>query len=192
MIQKRYKQTEKLAQAQGLKSMLETLPVILAEIPLPEIEDMPNYNQVLRVKDINVATSVNFVCLTPKRILIHKTTGEEIDLNLFVPKWEITGSSVSSHVNENGEREFYEMEWFDDETGEVVTTETVIGIGEDGEAFSEEKDLGVLEDEVFLMPSIPYLMFFTQQTKLPLLIQMFSSQFISDYADVWTRLKESI
>lgn len=31
MIQKRYKQTEKLAQAQGLKQMLETLPVILAE-----------------------------------------------------------------------------------------------------------------------------------------------------------------
>lgn len=190
MIQKRYKQTEKLAQAQGLKQMLETLPVILAEIPLPEIPAMPNHNQVLRVRDINVAICADYVGLTPRRILIDKESGEEIDLNLFVPKWEITGSSVSSHVNAEGEREYYEMEWFDDETGEVVTTKIVSGLGEEyGEVFTEEQPLEPLADEVFLMPSIPYLMFFTQQIKLPILIQMFSAQFVTDNQDVWTKLK---
>lgn len=190
MIQKRYKQTEKLAQVQGLKQMLETLPVILAEIPLPEIPAMPNYNQVLRVRDINVAICADYVGLTPRRILIDKESGEEIDLNLFVPKWEITNSSVSSHVNAQGEREYYEMEWYDDEVKQVVTTHmVVVGQDEEGNDIVEEQPLDELVDEVFLMPSIPYLMFFTQQIKLPLLIQMFSAQFVTDNIDVWTKLK---
>lgn len=102
MIQKRYKQTEKLAQAQGLKQMLETLPVILAEVPLPEIEDRPNHKQILRVRDINVAVCVNYVGITPRRILVHKVTGVELDPNLYVPKWEITASNFSAHVNNLG------------------------------------------------------------------------------------------
>ena len=63
---------------------------------------MPNHDQVLRVRDINVAICADYVGLTPRRILVDKESGEEIDLNLFVPKWEITGSSVSSHVNAEG------------------------------------------------------------------------------------------
>lgn len=191
MIQKRYKNTPALQQAIALKEELETLPVTLAEIKLPEIQSMPNHNQVLRVRNINVAVSVDYIKISPERLLIDKTSGEELDhLNLHVPLWEITQSSVSSHVNENGEREFYEMEWFDDETGEVVTSETISGIGEDGEVFTEEKELETLVDEAFMMPSIPYLMFFTQQIKLPILIEMFSHQFVSDNMEVWTRLKE--
>lgn len=190
MIQKRYKQTEKLAQAQGLKQMLETLPVILAEIPLPEITAIPNHKQVLRVRDINVAICADYVGLTPRRILVNKESGEEVDLNLFVPKWEITGSSVSSHVNEQGEREYYEMEWVNDE-GEVVTTQMVeVGTDENGEPILEEQPLEPLADEVFLMPSIPYLMMFTKQIVLPDLIETFSHQFVDDNMDVWTRLKE--
>lgn len=190
MIQKRYKQTEKLVQAQGLKQMLETMPVILAEIPLPEIPAMPNHNQVLRVRDINVAICANYVGLTPKRILVDKESGEEIDLNLFVPKWEITGSSVSSHVNAEGEREYYEMEWYDDETNEAVTTQNVeVEMDEEGNPILEEQPLEELVDEVFLMPSIPYLMFFTKQVKLPNLLQIFSSQFVNDNINVWTKLK---
>lgn len=190
MIQKRYKQTEKLAQAQGLKQMLETMPVILAEIPLPEIPAMPHHNQVLRVRDINIAICANYVGLTPKRILIDKESGEEIDLNLFVPKWEITENSVSSHVNAQGEREYYEMEWYDDETNEVVTTQNVeVGVDEEGNPILEEQPLEELIDEVFLISSIPYLMFFTKQVKLPNLIQMFSSQFVNDNINVWTKLK---
>ena len=190
MIQKRYKQTEKLTQAQGLKQMLETLPVILAEIPLPEITDMPNYKQVLRVRDINVAISANYVGLTPKRILVHKITGEEIDMNLFVPKWEITGSNFSSLVNPQGVREVYEMEWYDDELDEVVTTKPIVtGLDENGDPIYEEQELEPLLDESFLLPSIPYLMLMVKQVKLPVLIEMFSHQFIADNTEIWNKIK---
>lgn len=189
MIQKRYKQTEKLAQAQGLKQMLETMPVILAEIPLPEIPAMPHHNQVLRVRDINVAICSNYVGLTPKRILIDKESSEEIDLNLFVPKWEITNSNMTSVVNQNGQREFYEMEWYDDQTGEVVTTDMIEIVGENGEISTEERELEILDNEKFSIPSLPYLMLCAQNTKLPTLIQMFSQQFVSDNIDIWIKLR---
>ena len=125
MIQKRYKQTAKLAQAEALKATLENLPIILAEIPLPEIEDRPNHNQILRVRDVNVALCVNYIGIPPKRVLIHKVTKLEIETNLFVPKWEILSSTLSAQVNAEGEREMHEMEWFDDETNEAVTQEEV-------------------------------------------------------------------
>lgn len=191
MIKKRYKPTAKLAEAQAIKAMLETLPVILAEIELPEIPSMPNHNQVLRVRNINVAISVDYIKISPERLLIDKVSGEELDhLNLHVPLWEVTQSSVSSHVNEQGEREMYEMEWVNDE-GEVVTTHMVeVGLDENGEPILEEQTLEIPADEVFLMPSIPYLMMFTKQIVLPDLIETFSHQFVDDNMDVWTRLKE--
>lgn len=192
MIQKRYKPTPKLAEAQAIKATLETLPVILAEIKLPEIPSMPNHNQVLRVRNINVAVSVDYIKISPERLLIDKTSGEELDhLNLHVPLWEIAQSSVSSHVNAQGEREYYEMEWFEDETDEVVTTQMVeVGTDENGEPILEEQHLETPADEVFLMPSIPYLMMFTKQIVLPDLIETFSHQFVDDNREVWTRLKE--
>lgn len=190
MIQKRYKQTEKLAQAQGLKQMLENLPVILAEIPLPDILKMPDYRQVLRVRDINVAICANFVGLTPKRILIDKESGEEVDMNLPVPKWEITGSNFSSIVNPQGVREMHEMEWYDDELDEVVTTKPVVtGLDENGDPIYEEQELEPLIDESFLLPSIPYLMFMVKQVKLPVLIEMFSHQFVADNTEIWNKIK---
>ena len=190
MIQKRYKPTPKLAEAQAIKAMLETLPVILAEIELPDLEKSPEYKQILRVRNINVAISVDYIKITPERILVDKITGEETDLNLFVPEWVITKSSVSSHVNEAGEREYYEMEWFDDETDTVITEQTVeVGLDEEGNPIVEVQPLDVLPDEVFLMPSIPYVMYFTQQIKLPILIEMFSVQFVTDHMDIWTKLK---
>lgn len=189
MIQKRYKPTAKLAEAQAIKAMLETLPVILAEIELPEIPSMPNHRQILRVRNINVAVSVDYIKISPERLLIDKESGEELDhLNLHVPLWEITASNMSSHVNEQGEREYYEMEWFESETDEVVTTQTVITYDSEGEEISEEQPLEPLEDEVFLMPSIPYLMKFTKQVVLPDLIEMFSAQFVSDNWDVWSHV----
>ncbi|WP_396179816.1 hypothetical protein [Flavobacterium sp.] len=176
MIQKRYKQTAQLAQAQALKAMIESQEVVLAEIELPEITDMPNHRQVLRVKDVNVATSVNYVKLTPKRILIHKETGKELKIDLHVPDWTITNENVSSHIDEFGQRLFYEMEYFDAQTGEVV---------------ENPEGLPALQPEAFMMPTIPYLMFFTKQIVLPDLIAMFSAQFVSDNLDIWNSLDSS-
>ena len=191
MIQKRYKQTEKLAEVIALKSELETLPVILAEIPLPEIPAMPHHNQLLRVRDINVAICANYIWITPKRILIDKESGEEIDLNLFVPKWEIGEGTVNDYIDSNGNKQYYEMEWFDDETNEVVTTQPVIvGQTEDGEDILEDEILPVLEDEVFELPTIPYTMYLAKQILLPDLIEIFSKNFIELNAGVWTRIKE--
>ena len=81
------------------------------------------------------------------------------------------------------------MEWYDDELGTVVTERIDSGINEEGVPYTETVELPILDDEVFLMPSIPYLMFFTQQIKLPILIQMFSTQFVSDNSEIWTKLK---
>lgn len=89
-----------------------------------------------------------------------------------------------------GERQYYEMEWYDNETNQVVTTDMItVGYDEEGNPILEEQPLEELVDEVFLMPSIPYLMFFTRQVKLPDLIEMFSTQFVNDNVDVWTSLK---
>lgn len=191
MIQKRYKQTEKLAEAQALKELLVELPVLLAEIPLPGITAMPHHNQVLRVRDINVAICANYVGITPRRILIDKESGEEIDLNLFVPKWEIGEGTVNDHIDNNGNKQYYEMEWFDDETNEVVASKpVVIGQTEEGEDIVEDEVLPILEDEVFELPTIPYTMYLTKQILLPDLIEIFSKNFIAINTDVWTKIKE--
>lgn len=177
MIQTRFKQTEALQQAEELKQIIEALPVVLAEIPLPEIAEMPFHHQVLQVKDVNVAITSNYINITPKRILVHKDTGQESDLNLFVPAWTIEKENKSSHIDENGQRMMFQMEHFDSETGEAVTVDE----------FGNQ--LPALSPEPFLMPTIPYLMFFVKQIPLPDLIATFSAQFVQDNIEYWTKLK---
>lgn len=177
MIKSRYKQTEALLQAQALKETIEALPVVLAEIELPEIVDMPNHNQVLRVKDVNVFTTEDYINITPKRILISKENGQELDLNLFVPPWTITKEKESAQIDENGQRVLHEMEHFDDETGEAVTVDEY-GI-----------ELPELAAEPFMMPTIQYVMFFAKQIPMTDLIETFSQQFVEDNSAVWTKLK---
>lgn len=177
MIQKRYKQTEALAQAQGLKTMIETEEVLLAKLALPDMEDMPNHRQYLIIKDVNIVASDNYIKLSPRRMLQHKTTLEELDLNLFVPDWTITSENESSHVDENGERVLFEMEHYDPETGLAVT------VDENGEALPE------LPAAAFMIKTLEYLMFFAKRTQLTDLITMFSAQFIADNLEVWEKLK---
>lgn len=175
MIQKRYKQTEALAQAQGLKALIESQEVVLAKIELPDVTiNGVVHDQVLIVRNVNVAISVNYIKISPERVLINQETNKQAKgLNLFVPDWTITSDNLSSHIGEDGQRIYYEMEYYDDETDEVVTED------EEGEA------LEPLEDEVFTMPTIPYLMFFTKQVVLPDLLQMFSGQYVNDNTEAW-------
>lgn len=176
MIQKRFKQTESLAQAQVLKALIESQEVILAKIDLPDITiNGVEHSQTLLVRNLNVAISVNYIKISPERFLTDKVTDKEVKgLNLYVPDWTITSDNLSSHIGADGQRIMYAMEYFNDETEEVVTED------EEGNA------LPILEPEAFLMPTIPYLMFFAKQIVLPELLQTFSHQFVADNIDVWT------
>lgn len=199
MIQKRYKQTEALAQAQGLKALIESQEVVLAKIELPDVTiNGVVHDQVLIVRNVNVAIASKYIKISPERVLINQETNKQAKgLNLFVPDWTITSDNLSSHIGEDGQRIYYEMEYYDDETDEVVTEQTVTNyiLDEDGNQVLDEngipttedvvEDLEPLEDEAFMMPTIPYLMFFTKQVVLPDLLQMFSGQYVNDNTEVW-------
>lgn len=199
MIQKRYKQTEALAQAQGLKALIESQEVVLAKIDLPEVTiNGVIHDQTLVVRNVNVAIAVNYIKISPERVLINQETQKELKgMNLYVPDWTITDENLSSHIGEDGQRIMYEMEYYDDETDEVVTEQVVIQdvLAEDGNPILDEngipttedvvKELEPLADEAFMMPTIPYLMFFTKQIVLPELLETFSHQYVDDNADVW-------
>ena len=186
MIQKRYKNTEKLQAAEALKMQLNNESIIVAEILLPELEERTGFDQYLRVRDMNIAPSANYLKITPKRILKNKTNGKEIETNLFVPTWEFTASTVTPHFNNEGDRETYEMEWFDDETGESVTTKTEIQLNEENEEIGVQVPLPELEDEFYYMPSIAYLMNASKSEFLPVLIKKHLQKFVDDHM-VWSR-----
>lgn len=200
MIQKRYKQTEALAQAQGLKALIESQEVVLAKIELPEITiNGVIHDQILKVRNVNVAIAVDFIKISPERVLINQETQKELKgMNLYVPDWTITDENLSSHIGEDGQRIMYEMEYYDDETGEVITEQVVIQdiLDEEGNPILDEnglpttedvvEELEPLADEAFMMPTIPYLMLFVGQMLLPDLILTFSHQYVDDNVDVWT------
>ena len=97
-------------QLQQIFDYIKSKKGILAEVPLPEITEMPNYNQFLRVKDNNIALSNHYLKIIPKRILIHKVTGEDLDLNLPLFEWLLTENSVSSWVDSaTGERMLFDV-----------------------------------------------------------------------------------
>lgn len=135
--------------------------LILAEVQLDEIIDMPNYNQVLRVKDNNIALSHEYLKICPKRILIHKTTNEELDLNLPVPNWERTGSDVAAIVDGNGQRILVETDYFDDEN---VLIET--------------------KQEAVLVPILKYLMLMIKVKKYAEIFALFTDQYVNDTKEI--------
>lgn len=200
MIQKRYKQTEALAQAEQLKAFIESQEVVLAKIELPEITiNGVIHDQILKVRNVNVAIAVDFIKISPERVLINQETQKELKgMNLYVPDWTITDENISSHIGEDGQRIMYEMEYYDDETGEVITEQVVIQdiLDEEGNPILDEnglpttedvvEELEPLADEAFMMPTIPYLMLFVGQMLLPDLILTFSHQYVDDNVDVWT------
>lgn len=155
---------------QELIGLINSENLILAEVELDEITAMPDYKQVLRVKDVNIALTVDYLKVNPKRLLIHKTTGEELDLNLPVPNWEKTGSDMMALVDENGERMLFETNYYDDEGIFVETTQ-----------------------EVALVPTLKYLMRMISQLKFKEIFRLFTAQYVNDIkevdADYFSRLK---
>ncbi len=152
---------------QSIIDQIEQQKLILAEIPLPDIPAMPEYNQVLRVQDNNIALSISYLKINPKRILIHKETGEELDLNLPVPLWEKNAHDMAAIVDEAGERILVETTYsdyvvIDEETG--------------------EPELQVIEtkQEPVLVHVLQYLMLMISQYKYKEVFAMFTQQYIAD------------
>lgn len=100
---------------QNLINLIEGQKLILAEVELDDITEMPDYRQVLRVEDNIIALSQGYLKVAPKRVLIHKTNNTEItSLNLPVPNWERRVSDMAALVNEEtGERLLFETNYYE-------------------------------------------------------------------------------
>ena len=151
---------------------------ILAEVPLPEITEMPNYNQFLRVKDNNIALSSHYVKVIPKRILLHKVSGDELDLNLPVMDWTLNDSSESS--------------WVDSAMGERILFD-VVEVDDDGIETPVLDEEGNQLKEAYKIKSLQYLEFLVENLKYKEIFELFTKQYKDDIEltdpTFFTRLK---
>lgn len=146
--------------------------LILAEVLLPEINDMPEYNQYLRVEDMNIALSQKYLKLRPVRILIHKTSKKELAINLPVPNWEKFAIDLTFLI--------------DSQTGQRILVPAVYSDWVTPEPMEEnpnpEPVLEVVKtvDEPVLVPTLQYLLLIMRNKKLLETIEVFTHQFIED------------
>lgn len=166
------------AQEQGLIDAILSQDLILADIELDTIViDNVEHKQFLRVKDINIALSVEYLKVCPKRILINQVTGEEKDLNLSVPEWTKTGQDMMALVDENGERMFFETKYYDN---------VLIQEGYYDEELEQdippvyEEQLIETKQEVKLVPTLKTLMFIIGTKAFKSVFEMFTLQYVSD------------
>lgn len=165
-------------QVQGLVDAILNQDLILAEVPLDTIIiDGVEHEQVLRVKDVNIALSAEYLKVCPKRILINQVTGEEKDLNLSVPEWTKTGQDMMALVDENGERMLFETKYYDD----VMVQEG--WYDEDTQQDIPpvyEEQLIETKQEVKLVPTLKFLMLMIGNKVFKTIFEMFTLQYVSD------------
>lgn len=142
---------------QQLIAAIENTKLQLVELPLPDMVDNPNYRQVIRVQDVIINLSEGYFKAIPKRILIHKVTGEEKDLNLKVPNLERFKYDIAALVDANGTRKLYETNYYNEED-ELVETK------------QEPKHVNCVQ----------YLTFLSSVQTLPQLFTAFIQQYIDD------------
>lgn len=165
-------------QEQGLVDDILSQDLILAEVELDTVFiDNVEHKQYLRVKDINIALSVEYLKVCPKRILINQITGEEKDLNLSVPDWTKTGQDMMALVDENGERMHFETKYYDN----VLVQE-----GYYDEELEQnippvyEEQLIETKQEVKLVPTLKTLMFIIGTKAFKTVFEMFTLQYVND------------
>ena len=163
---------------QGLINTILNQDLILAEVELDTIFiDEVEYKQVLRVKDINIALSAEYLKVCPKRILINQVTGEEKDLNLSVPEWTKTGQDMMALVDENGERMLFETKYYDN---------VLIQDGYYDEDLQQdippvyEEQLIETKQEVKLVPTLKFLMLMVGSKVFRTIFEMFTLQYVND------------
>lgn len=166
------------AEVQGLVDTILSQDLILADIELDTIViDNVEHKQFLRVKDINIALSVEYLKVCPKRILINQVTGEEKDLNLSVPEWTKTGQDMMALVDEDGERMYFDTNYYDD---------VLIQEGYYDEELEQdippvyEEQLIETKQEVKLVPTLKTLMFIIGTKAFKTVFEMFTLQYVSD------------
>ena len=166
------------AQVQGLVDAILSQDLILAEVELDTIFiDGVEHKQYLRVKDINIALSVEYLKVCPKRILVNQVTGEEKDLNLSVPEWTKTGEDMMALVDENGERMLFETKYYDD---------VIVQDGYYDEDLQQdippvyEEQLVETKQEVKLVPTLKFLMLMVRSKVFKTIFEMFTLQYVSD------------
>ena len=166
------------AEVQGLVDTILSQDLILAEVELDTIFiDGVEHKQYLRVKDINIALSVEYLKVCPKRILINQITGEEKDLNLSVPDWTKTGQDMMTLVDEDGERMYFETNYYDN---------VLIQEGYYDEDLQQnippvyEEQLIETKQEVKLVPTLKTLMFIIGTKAFKTVFEMFTLQYIND------------
>ena len=168
---------------EALVSYIEEKEEILAQVELPEIEDLPDYKQYLRVQDINIALSQKHLKIIPYRVLVHKTTGKELRLNLPVPDWTKTASDLTSLIDEDGNRILVPATYSDWVTPELTE-----------ENPNPEPVLTVIEtkDEPYQVNTLKYLITVVENKKFLEAMELFTAQFIADEMavnpDIFTKL----
>lgn len=165
-------------QVQGLIDVINSQDLVLAEVPLDTLTiDGVEHEQVLRVKDVNIALSVEYLKVNPKRILINKVTGTEIDLNLPVPDWTKTGADMMALVDENGERMLFETKYFEN-------VEVTSGYyDEDTQEYIPpvyEEQLIETKQEVVLVPTLKFLMLMVGSRAFKVIFEIFTHQYVND------------
>lgn len=157
---------------QAMVDAVNAEKLILAEVLLPQIDDMPEYDQYFRVEDMNIALSGKYLKLIPTRVLVHKVSKYELNLNLPVPNWEKLAIDITALI--------------DDETGNRIlvpaTYSEYITPEPTEENPNPEPVLTVIEtkDEPVLVPTLQYLLFIIKNKKLLEAIELFTIQFIED------------
>ena len=166
------------AEVQGLVDTILSQDLILADIELDTIViDNIEHKQYLRVKDVNIALSVEYLKVCPKRILVNQITGEEKDLNLSVPEWTKTGQDMMALVDENGERMLFETKYYDN----VLVQEGYYDedLQQDIPPVYEEQ-LIETKQEVKLVPTLKFLMLMVGSKVFKTIFEMFTLQYVSD------------
>ena len=166
------------AQEQGLIDAILSQDLILAEVELDTIFiDGVEYKQFLRVKDVNIALSAEYLKVCPKRILVNQVTNEEKDLNLSVPEWTETCQDMMALVDENGERMLFETKYYDD----VMIQEGYYDedLEQDIPPVYEEQ-LIETKQEVKLVPTLKFLMLMIGSKVFKTIFEMFTLQYVSD------------
>lgn len=154
---------------QNLINLIEGQNLILAEVQLDGITNMPDYDQFLRVEDNIIALSQGYLKVIPKRILKHKITGEIIDnLNLPVPNWERRLHDMAALVDEEtGERLMFETNYYQqipDPENEEGTIEVLV-----------ETKL-----EPYLVPVLQYLKLMITAKPYSEVFETFVNQYVAD------------